>query len=333
MIRIKYYLRRLKSLDTKNMWRTARTISKETGKLPIFILIDMIWCSFVYQAGYNDYYEYQFYLLNANERKTFITVGIANSIILKYNQKEHWTKFSEKSNFNEIFSKFLGREHVDLRQNTHEEVLEFLKKHPKIVAKVTDSLMGNGVETFEMTSINDIEAFIEARKANRQYLLESYFVQHPDMASLHPSSVNTVRVITFFDGKDVHIMQTVLKIGNKGSHLDNFGAGGMYTVLSDDGQVIYPAFDKDGISYEIHPFTEVKLIGFKIPLFEDIKAMLNEAARIVPEVPYVGWDVAIGVNKPALIEGNFNTGVFQMKPSLTGKKTGLLPKYKSIIKF
>ena len=331
MNRIKYYIRRLKGLDIKNMWQTAKSISKETKKSTLFILLDMILCSFKYQAGYNDYYEYQFYLLNSKERKTFITVGIANSIILKYNQKDSWTKFSEKNNFNEIFHDFLGREHVDIRKNTEEEVIEFLKRNEKIVGKVTDSLMGNGIETFDTTTISDYKEFIENRRSVRQFLLESYFEQHPDMAKLHPSSVNTVRVITFFDGEKVHIMQTVLKIGNHGSHLDNFGAGGMYTVLSDDGEVIYPAFDKDAKTYSVHPYSGAQIVGFKIPLFNEIVETLDRAARIVPEVQYVGWDVAIGKTKPALIEGNFNTGVFQMKPSITGSKTGLLPKYKSII--
>lgn len=333
MKRIKYYIRRLKGLDTKNMWLTAKKISKETKKSAIFILIDMIWCSIKYQAGYNDYYEYQFYLLNAQQRKTFITVGIANSIILKYNDKKSWEKFSVKSNFNEIFKEFLGRDHIDLRENSNERVIDFLKKHKKIVAKVTDSLMGNGIEAFVTSEIEDFNLFIESRKKSKQYLLESYFEQHPLMKSLHPSSVNTVRVITFFDGETVHIMETVLKIGNNGSHLDNFGAGGMYTVLSDEGTVIYPAFDKHANAYSVHPLSGAQLIGFQIPLFDKIVETLDRAARVVPEIQYVGWDVAIGEEEPALIEGNFNTGVFQMKPSLTGSKIGLLPKYKSIIKF
>lgn len=331
MNRLKYYIRRLSGLDYRNMWNTAKLIAKETKRPSLFILLDMIWCSLIYQAGYNDYYEYQFYLLNPKERKTFITVGIANSIILKYNKKESWTKFSEKSNFNEIFKDFLGRDHVDLRENTEDEVITFLKKHPKIVAKVTDSLMGNGVETFETEAITDYQGFIQDRFNSRQFLFESYFEQHPEMARLHKSSVNTVRIITFFDGKDVHIMQTVLKIGNHGSHLDNFGAGGMYTVLSDDGKVIYPAFDKEGKTYAVHPYSGESIVGFQIPLFEECAEMLDKAARIVPDVQYVGWDVAIGVNSPALIEGNFNTGVFQMKPSITGLKTGLLPRYKKVI--
>ncbi|WP_331835836.1 sugar-transfer associated ATP-grasp domain-containing protein [Erysipelothrix piscisicarius] len=164
----------------------------------------------------------------------------------------------------------------------------------------------------------------------RQFLIEEYFVQHEAMSSLYPESVNTLRMITFFDGKDVHVLEGVLKIGN-GGHLDNFGAGGMYTVLDDGGKVLYPAFDKDAVAFDKHPITGTDIVGFQVPLYDEIVEMLDRAAREVPQIQYVGWDVAVGQKRPSLIEGNYNTGVFQMKPSLTGSKEGLLPKFRKVI--
>lgn len=330
MNRIKYYFRRLKSLDYKNMIRTAKEIAKKNHKFSFFIFIDMIWCSIFYQSGYIDYYEFEFYLLNRKERQTFITGGIANSIIVKYNQKEFRHLFADKVNFNKTFKDYIGRDYLDIREASIEEVNAFLLRHEFFMAKAIDSLMGHGVEKFESKEIENVEAFVAKRLENRQFLFEEYFIQHPELSRLYPDSVNTIRMITFFDGKDVHILEGVLKLGN-GGNLDNFGAGGMYTVLSDDGLVQYPAFDKNDIAYKQHPITHQDLIGFKIPLYEDVCELLDKAARVVPEIQYVGWDVAISATKPVLIEGNYNTGVFQMKPSLTGVKTGLLPKFSSII--
>ncbi len=56
-------------------------------------------------------------------------------------------------------------------------------------------------------------------------------------------------------------------------------------------------------------------------------------AKIVPEVPYVGWDIAFTPECPIVIDGNNNTGGFQMKPSLSGIKTGLRPTYAAAIGF
>ncbi|AZK44136.1 hexapeptide transferase [Erysipelothrix piscisicarius] len=330
MGRIKYYFRRLKALDYKNMWRIAGIIHQETGKFRLVILLDMIGCSFIYQSGYFDYFEFEFYLLNRAERKTFITGGIANSIIVKYNQKEFRHKFADKSEFNKVFREYIGRDFVDLRESSDELIKAFLEGHDVVMAKVTDSLMGYGVERFVTSEIQDFDSFKKERMERRQFLIEEYFVQHEAMSSLYPESVNTLRMITFFDGKDVHVLEGVLKIGN-GGHLDNFGAGGMYTVLDDGGKVLYPAFDKDAVAFDKHPITGTDIVGFQVPLYDEIVEMLDRAAREVPQIQYVGWDVAVGQKRPSLIEGNYNTGVFQMKPSLTGSKEGLLQKFRKVI--
>jgi len=71
--------------------------------------------------------------------------------------------------------------------------------------------------------------------------------------------------------------------------------------------------------------------GNEVPLFGEAVALVTKAARVVPEIPYVGWDVAILPDGPVLIEGNYNTGVFQAKPNGVGEYRGLLPRYRAVI--
>ena len=118
-----------------------------------------------------------------------------------------------------------------------------------------------------------------------------------------------------------------------GADLDNFGQGGIQTTVYDDGVCRYGAFNKAGDKYVIHPQTGVSIVGFVVPLYDEAIALAVELAPIVPEVPYVGWDIAITPERPVVIEGNYNTGVFQMKPSLSGIKTGLKPTYQKAIGF
>ena len=60
--------------------------------------------------------------------------------------------------------------------------------------------------------------------------------------------------------------------------------------------------------YIYHPFTNQKLVGFQIPLWDNVKATVLEAANLIPEVGYIGWDVAILECSVALIEGNHDPG-------------------------
>ena len=105
----------------------------------------------------------------------------------------------------------------------------------------------------------------------------------------------------------------------------------MYTMLSPEGTALYPAFDDANDTHGIHPLTGVPIVGFEVPLFAEAIEAVKAAAQRIPEVPYVGWDVAIAPDRPVLIEGNYNTGVFQAKPSVSGLRRGLLPVYRAAI--
>ena len=75
-----------------------------------------------------------------------------------------------------------------------------------------------------------------------------------------------------------------------------------------------------------------KIVGFKVPMFKEAVDLVKEAAKVVPEIGYVGWDVAISEKGPVLVEGNCYPGVFQVKPSLVEKKEGIIPKYNKVMK-
>ena len=333
MKRIRHYLSRLVTLDVANMRAVAKAVAAESGKPVILIVVDMIWCSVVYQAGYLDYQEFEFWSLSSRERRTWITSGNANSIVVKYNQREYREWFWDKPQFNERFRQYLGRDWLDVRESTAAELEAFTKYNGTVMAKRIDGMSGAGISKHLATSIDDYEAFRAQLLENKQYLVETFLTQHPVMASLSPTSVNSLRMITFFDGTDVHVMEAVLRMGN-GADVDNYGRGGMYTVIDEKtGIAHYGAFDKYANTFTVHPISGTSIVGFQVPLYDEVLATLDTVSRVVPQIPYVGWDVAIGEHGPVIIEGNYNTGVFQMKPSLTGSKIGLLPKFREVIDF
>ncbi|WP_341954713.1 sugar-transfer associated ATP-grasp domain-containing protein [Salinibacterium sp. TMP30] len=333
MKRIRHYVSRLVSLDVSNMLSVARAISRRSGTPVVLILLDMVWCSLVYQAGYLDYEEFEFTALSRAERRTWITSGNANSIVVKYNQRDFRERFYDKPTFNATFNEWLGREWLDLRTASEAEFVAFVGLHDPIMVKVVDSMSGAGIEKHSGDELADGHALYRQLIDNRQFLVEAFIQQHAGMSALCPTSVNSLRMITFFDGSDVHVLEAVLRMGN-GADVDNYGRGGMYTVLDEKtGIAPYGAFDKFANTFTEHPQTGTPIVGFHVPLYDEVLSTLDTVARIIPQIPYVGWDIAISTTGPAIIEGNYNTGVFQMKPSLTGIKTGLLPKFREIIDF
>ena len=60
--------------------------------------------------------------------------------------------------------------------------------------------------------------------------------------------------------------------------------------------------------FDTHPITGVRFEGFEIPFFNEAVDLCKRAAMVVPQVQYVGWDVAITPSGPVIIEGNSFTG-------------------------
>lgn len=330
--RVRYLFERIAAVDTGRLWKLAGSISKDAHKPRLWILIDMLYSSVVYEIAFQDYQDWDFYDLKRAERRTYMSHPKSNHLALKLNHPDFRDKLADKSQFNAEFAEFLGREWIDVRDSSVEQIEAFVTGHGAVMAKVPDSLGGIGIAKREASQISDYAAFREELLAGRQFLLEQLIPQHDQMSLLCNTSVNTLRVISFFDGEDVHIIASVLKIGNGGA-IDNFSHGGMYTMLDEHGVAHYAAFDGENRTFTVHPVTGTSIVGFQVPMFDEVLRFVDRIARVVPQVPYVGWDIAISPAGPVVIEGNYNTGVFQSKPSVSGVRTGLLPRYREIIGF
>jgi len=330
--RLKYLLNRARRLSPANLLGFARAISRSSGRPRLFIVIDMLWCSVVYETGFQDYFDWDFHLLTRRERRTYMTHPKSNHLVERYNQPAFRHTFRDKIEFDTAFAPYVGREWLDVRTASADELRAFAERHGRIMAKVPDSLSGLGIRSHRAADVTDWSAFRDELLAGRQFLVEEFITQHPDMASLNPSSVNSLRMITFCEDGRTTLLAAVLKIGN-GGDVDNFSANGMYTMLDDEGVAHHPAFDAAGGTFAVHPLSGTSIVGFRVPLFAATRALLDEVAPVVPQMPYIGWDVAIGPDRPMLIEGNPNSGVYQLKPSISGVRTGLLPKYRAAMHF
>lgn len=327
-----HFLSRLRRLGVRNMIRIAGKISDEYHIPRAVILADMVQCSVRYYAGYYDYHEWDYHLMNHRERKTYLTRPQAHQLVLHYNDRAFSHLFMNKVEFNRRFADYVGRDWVDLRETSVEQFADFVAAHPRLFAKDPENLGGYGLEAIDGEALEDVPALHARLLERRQFLVEEFVTQHPELTRLSPDSVNTLRIITFHDGTTSHVLAHAFKMG-AGAKMDNFGQGGIQTTPDETGLLPYGAFNKEGDKYWIHPLTGVPIVGFRVPFFAEAIEMAKEMSAVVPEVPYVGWDIAIGPDGPLVIEGNYNTGVFQMKKSLTGVGQGLRPVYAKAMGF
>lgn len=331
MEKIKYLFKRILKLDYSNMIKIAKAVSKKTNKNLLFVLFDMTKCGLKYQAGYYDYQEFEFYNLNKEQRETYLTRGKNNEIIKKFNDKSKFYIFDNKEEMYKIYNKFLKRQWMVLNENNYNDFLDFFKQNKVIIVKPIDGEGGKGIEKYEYINDEESKIVYSSLLFKKQLLVEQCIKQHPDMNKLYNKSVNTLRMFTFYKDGQAYFLQAILKVGN-GGVVDNFSSGGMYTYVDDEGTVYAEAIDQMDNKYYKNPISNETIVGFKVPMFKEAVGMVKEAAKVVPEMGYIGWDVAISEDGPVLVEGNCYPGVFQVKPSLVEKKEGIIPKYNKVMR-
>lgn len=295
------------------------------------IIADMLWCSVRYEMGFRDYVVWDIRILNRRERATWMTHPKAFRLNKTLNGPDSKVILGDKARFLIDFADLVRREWVDAGETSVDELTAFLGRHPRVIAKPAAGEGGAGISIFETADIEDVAAWRAERIEKDQTLLEQVLTQHDDLNAVYPDSVNTVRMITYRDPQgELHVIASVLRIGN-GAVIDNFASGGMFTMLDDEGVAEYPGVDKQSNIYQQHPVTGTTIKGVRVPFYREVVEMIAEAATRLPTVPYVGWDIAITPDGPALIEANHNSSVFQMKPSASGIRTGLLYRYRDAI--
>lgn len=329
MGKVSYLIKRISKMNYGNMFKTIDLVHEKSGKSKFTTFFDMVYSGLRFGAGYVDYYQFQMYKMNNKEKATIITRGVNNSICKKYNDQSEIYKFEDKALFNELFNDYLNRDWLKLENNNIEEFEKFIKKHKTIIVKPLDASCGKGVEKID-TSKTDAKDLYDLLVKNQQILIEEVADQHKVLNKIYPLSVNTLRVVTL----NKKVVTAYLRIGNHGNVVDNFNHGGMVTAIDvDTGLIEFPAIDKATNVYKVHPYTNTKIVGTEIPMWDEVKKLCEDACDVVPKVGYIAWDVCLGSKKPCLIEGNDFPGhdLYQLPVHRNGN-IGLYPRFKKAMK-
>jgi hypothetical protein len=330
--RLRYLAGRARRIDVGSVFERAKEASVAHGKWMPAVVVDMLWQAGVKQVGFQDYIDYDFAILSAAERATYMTHPVSNQISQQYDDPAYRHVFQDKVAFDRAFSEHLHREWMVVEDDNADAVRAFAQTHGTIVTKEPVGQAGTGVHRYHAADVDDWTAFHRGLRDRGELLVEQLIVQHPDLAAVCPGTVNTTRVTAFFDGERTHILAIAQKFG-RGAVSDQMTFGGFYTMLDDEGRAIGPGYDSHGHVHERHPDSGFEIASFRLPMMAEVRAFVDRVARVVPQVQYVGWDIVVGPEGPVLVEGNWGAGVYENKPSVTGIRTGHKDRYRAAIGF
>ncbi len=330
--RLSYLAARARQIDLPSLWQRARTAAAAHDRRPVSVAADMLWQAAAHNVGFQDYADYDFAILSPAERATYMTHPVSNQLSQRYDAPEHRHLFHDKVAFDHAFDVFLRREWLVADTDNADRVREFVERHGTVVIKEPYGVAGTGVHRYHAADVADWDAFHRGLLQRGELLLEEVIVQHPDLAAVCPGTVNTTRVTAFFDGTRTHILAAAQKFG-RGAVSDQMTYGGFYTMLDDTGHAVGAGYDSHDNVHEFHPESGVRIADFQLPHYDEVVAFIDEVARVVPDVRYVGWDIVVSPTGPVLVEGNWAAGVYENKPTATGIRTGHKPRYRAAIGF
>lgn len=199
---------------------------------------------------------------------------------------------------------------------TKEEAVRRCQNMHNMLIKPSLDKHGNGVKSLEVTNgITNhegatIEQVFDRYKMNFQ--IQERLKQHTRMSALNPTSVNTIRILSYRSGMEVLIVYAVVRIGRKGQVIDNQSAGGMSANISKDGKLEKYAYGGSVEDKITRTDSGIELDGYEIPSYSKVLETVKRLHFQLPFFNLVGWDMAVDeAGDPVILEWNANTGLSQ----------------------
>ena len=225
---------------------------------------------------------------------------------LKRNNDPIYTQIlTDKYIFSQTFSRYVKRVCIRNTDLSFKDFKDFAENEKRLVYKPLCGGLGCGVQVFESADYPDLYSLYEAIIDLPSGVLEQWIPQHSTMSEAYPHAVNCIRVATLYRDGKCNFLGALLTLGCNKQRITNAFQGALFSLIDmDTGIVASDLCNYSDEVYHKHPDTGFVAKGFQVPFWKEILELTANAAAVIPQVGYIGWDVAITSDGPVLIEGN-----------------------------
>ena len=204
-----------------------------------------------------------------------------------------------------------------------EDAIKILSSKKEITIKPSmASYGGKGVRFLSNPTEEDVKNMIDNLDGDN-FVFQETVEQSVETAKLHPTSLNTIRIMTLIIDNEVKVLPwCAFRMGMGESKVDNASFGGIYCKINEDGTLSNFAYDALGKRFDEHPnggsFSKVK-----IESLDKVKELVKNAAQRFPHFRLIGWDIAIDKNnEPLIIEANLTMSGMDVIETICGPLFG-----------
>lgn len=267
------------------------------------------------------YWHEYFYSRNGEFSVRYVpTCVYHSSLVYRLNMRPLTMAYTDKCSYDNYLSDVRRPETIirningyyfdDKHSITKKEAIERCKNLKDVVIKPSMiGMWGTGVRIIStdngrVDEKETVEELFDTFKEN--FIIQKKVVQHSEMSRLNPTSLNTLRVLSYHHADEVVVLYTVVRIGRKDKLVDNETAGGINAdICLKDGHIKDCAYGTPSEKRILTTDVGTVLKGFEIPSFNDVLATVKELHKRLPYFNLIGWDFGVDdTGKPVLIEWN-----------------------------
>ncbi len=172
-----------------------------------------------------------------------------------------------------------------------------------IIKPAVNSGRGKRIQFFDRDEGNKSigEIFSDLRM---NFVVQRIVKQHPDLAKINASSLNTIRVMSLRFKGETHILSAQLRMGGINARMDNVSAGGCACNIKPDGWLSEFSVNRKSKWTDKHP-CGIYFRDIRVPNFSGITEAVKKLHAELPYFGIIGWDFAVDEKEnPVFIEFN-----------------------------
>lgn len=195
-------------------------------------------------------------------------------------------------------------------------VLNLLHNIGEAVIKPTiDSSSGKGVAILNIKSginVRDNKNIKDILQSyNENFIIQEKIEPCPELKTLYPNAINTIRVITYIVDNKIAVAPVSLRIGGGGGEVDNIHAGGMVIAVNDSGSLgkfAYRLGWGDSFQkFEKHPDTNIVFENYKLEFIPKLLEIAKLLHTKTSNVGIVSWDFTVDSSGDIIVvEANYS---------------------------
>lgn len=313
---------------TESFLNTIRdTVAEKTGIKDKNTLQETAWLSIYYYFAYGcsteEFFMWDLLHKTHEQAKNYVTIHKKKFFRDYLNDPEEFYLLNDKYCAYELFKDEYKRDVICISEESDYPIFcDFVHKHQSFVVKPRSLMQGHGVFAAKVEFLDDCSLKSYFRKlldkgieyTNTFYgyqdhalVIEELIKQDASLAKFHPASVNGIRITTVRVGDKVYAYKPWFKIGRGGQFVtsatyNTYDAG----IDAETGIVYTPGVTENREFAEVHPDSGERILGFRIPRWDEAIAFVTELAKKLDSVRFVGWDIVLTPDGWCVMEGNPN---------------------------